>query len=133
MIRGTLVAVFAFACTAVPATQPQIENAGPPPQYASLPSYEKGSNMTAPKVIKRVEPQFPHSLMQGGSSVVTIETIIDEAGKVLDGWYVSGDRKMLEAALVAVRQWKFQPALMDGKPVPVRFQLTISINSTRGR
>ena len=64
-------------------------------------------------------------------AVVTIKLAVDAAGRVVqvDVESVEGDARFGEIARQAVEAWTYDPALVDGKPVPVvllqrvRFQL----------
>jgi protein TonB len=38
---------------------------------------------------------------------------------------VSGNPLLVTAAFDAVRQWKYQPTLLNGEPVPVEMQVTV--------
>lgn len=84
--------------------------------------------MKPPKAITRVEPIYPEEAKQNRVfGVVILELLIKEDGTV-------GDARVLkplpygldQAALDAVRQWRFEPATIDGKPVPVAFNITIN-------
>ena len=75
----------------------------------------------APKIIKRVAPIVPPYT---GTHFVQTESIIDESGRVSAICRVSGEPELVESVLQAMRQWVFEPALVDGKPAKVRFSLT---------
>lgn len=61
------------------------------------------------------------------TGVVIVEAVIDEQGNVKDIKVLKGLPKGLdEAAVEAVRSWRFTPATMDGTPVPVYYTLTVS-------
>ena len=38
---------------------------------------------------------------------------------------VSGNPLLVTAAFDAVRQWKYQPTLLDGTPIPVEMHVTV--------
>lgn len=60
------------------------------------------------------------------TGVVILEAVIDEQGNVKDVRVRQGLSDGLDqAAVEAVRTWKFSPAKMDGKPVPVWYTLTV--------
>ena len=85
-------------------------------------------NMTPPKPISRVEPIYPAEAQEARiAGVVILETVIDETGTVTDARVLKPLPFGLDkAAADAVRQWRFEPATLDGKPVPVVFNLTIN-------
>jgi TonB family protein len=69
---------------------------------------------------KRVEPRYPSTAeMAHIQGDVVVRVTIDENGKVTDAKPVSGHPMLLEAAVRAVRQWRFEPFLEDGKAIPV--------------
>ncbi|MBD3855825.1 MAG: energy transducer TonB [Acidobacteria bacterium] len=58
--------------------------------------------------------------------MVTVETVITEEGVVEEIQVVeSPDDRLSAAAIEAIEQWKFEPALCDGRPVGVYYNLTI--------
>jgi len=81
-----------------------------------------------PVVIERVNPHYPQSALDAGTSgIVIVETKISEKGNVDEARVVRGlSPELDEAAMEAVKQWKFKPATLDGKPVAVVFNLTIN-------
>lgn len=86
-----------------------------------------------PKAIERVEPQFPLELVRSAfNERVTIEAVVGADGALRDVRYVSGNREMMPAVIAALPKWRFEPATLDGKPVAVRFEMTVSIHSFRG-
>lgn len=72
------------------------------------------------KLVYRVKPQYPEaarrSVTQG---VVWLQIMIDKDGKVEDITPVTGPRVLVEAAEEAVRQWRYSPTYLGGKPVAV--------------
>lgn len=80
-----------------------------------------------PKLIKRVEPKRPKDVKARLTGIVILEIEIDEKGRVVGGVV----KKPLplgytEAAIEAVRQWKYRPAQYRGKPKRVRYFVTIN-------
>ena len=81
-----------------------------------------------PVVLTRVEPRYPEDYRRARvSGLVIVEAALSEAGAVENvGILKSLAPGMDMAALDAVRQWKFKPAVQDGKPVASLFNLTIN-------
>ena len=81
----------------------------------------------APKVISRVEPEYNAEAKAARiAGVCILEALIDEEGNVADVRVLKPlPMGLAAAAAEAVRQWKFAPAMLDGKPVAVIFNLTI--------
>ncbi|MDT0596018.1 energy transducer TonB [Glaciecola petra] len=69
--------------------------------------------------IKRAQPKYPTSAAKSGAEGwVQMSFVIDEAGKVQDPEVqdFGGDRAFKAAALRAIKQWEYSPAIKDGKP-----------------
>jgi TonB family protein len=94
--------------------------------------YRVGGAVQAPQVTRRVEPNFPASARQsmgGGRNVlVIVESVISTSGCVRNLRILSQSPypEINGAAVMALSQWKFRPAYLDGKPVDVIFNLTIN-------
>lgn len=52
--------------------------------------------------------------------------MIDERGNVTEMKVVSGNPLLVTAALNAVEQWKYQPTLLNGKPIAVDMEVTVT-------
>jgi protein TonB len=75
--------------------------------------------VTAPKLISSTRLTYPQSARQANiQGTVMVSAIIDETGKVASASAVSGPLLLREAAVNSVRQWKYSPGLLDGKPAP---------------
>jgi protein TonB len=72
-----------------------------------------------------VEPAFPPEAPAGE---VLIEITVDEQGDVASAEGVSGDRTLIDAAIAAVRQWKFKPTKLSGEPIKVIGRITFKFN-----
>lgn len=72
-------------------------------------------------------PHYPEDARVAGikGSVVT-ELVIDPAGNVVDAKVIRSVPMLDQAALDAVRTWKFAPTLVNGQPVPVRMTTTVN-------
>lgn len=81
----------------------------------------------APKLVKQVDPEFPKKWRKDKSSgTVNVTMTVDEAGKPRD---LRVDTPVGhgfdEAALKAIRQYRFEPATRDGKPVAVTLRVEV--------
>jgi TonB family protein len=81
------------------------------------------------KIIETVTPVFPLGLPEQGffEGEARIAIAVDETGKLTD-WLVVGysHRRFAEESVDAIKQWKFEPARMRGKPVSVQIEILIS-------
>jgi hypothetical protein len=87
----------------------------PPAPSADEMPLRVGGKVPAPKKIKHVEPVFP----KGRRGSIEIELTIGPDGRVHKFNVLSGEFGLFEAAEAAIRQWVFEPVIVDGKAVPV--------------
>jgi len=98
-----------------------VEDANPPP------------GLTPPELIpaSKVVPKFPPGAYQHGrdrrAKVMLDATIgVDgSVGSLRVSQAAGGDCGFEEAALSAVKQWKYKPATKDGHPIDMKFKVTI--------
>jgi periplasmic protein TonB len=84
------------------------------------------SQVTQPRLISSVQPSYPAVAMQmHAQGDVVIRAQIDVNGKVAGMKVISGSALLQQAAVDALRQWKYQPSKLDGQPVPGEILVTI--------
>jgi protein TonB len=59
------------------------------------------------------------------SGDVRVDALVDAAGKVTAVKVISGPALLQQSAMDAIRGWKYQPATLDGKPVPMHLTVTL--------
>jgi protein TonB len=85
-----------------------------------------GGNVKPPAKTKNIDPIWPPAAQQARvQGVVILEILIDEAGKVANGRVLRSIPLLDQAAIDAVRQWEFEPTVLDGTPVPVILTATV--------
>jgi TonB family protein len=57
---------------------------------------------------------------------VLLNLLVDEKGSVTRADVLRGNELLRQAAVSAVRSWKYQPALLNGQPVPTQVEVQIS-------
>ncbi|HWR52017.1 MAG TPA: energy transducer TonB, partial [Bryobacteraceae bacterium] len=78
------------------------------------------------KLVKRVDPECPAD--DGGvQEIVRLGITVDTSGCVTQMTEISGKASLVAAAKDAVRQWKFQPTLLNGEPVEVGTTIAVSV------
>lgn len=89
---------------------------------------EEKKEVTRPRPIHRVYAKYPEEAKAKRiTGLVTLEVSVDEKGTVADVRVVKPLQADLDqAAIDAMRQWKFEPATRDGKPVATKLQMTFS-------
>ncbi|MFZ0293175.1 MAG: TonB family protein [Candidatus Sulfotelmatobacter sp.] len=77
-------------------------------------------------LLRRVEPEYPEqALAQHVQGPVLLDLHIGQDGTVQEVKVVSGDAQLAAAAATAVRQWRFKPQLVHGRPVEMETQITL--------
>jgi len=86
--------------------------------------------MTGGKLIKRVEPTYPAAAM-GLRGEVVLKATIDKEGKVVKVAVVSGSALLAQAAMTAIKRWRYEPVYLNG--IPIEMENTIVVNFKGGR
>jgi periplasmic protein TonB len=74
----------------------------------------------------RVEPRYPPLAMQTRTQgTVRLHAIISGEGRIVSLEVISGHPLLVQAALDAVRQWRYRPTMLDGEPVEVETTITV--------
>ncbi len=85
-----------------------------------------GGRVQSPRLLTSVQPVYPPmAKRQGLEGEVTIEATIDATGQVGGMKVVSGPVALQQAAMDAMRLWKYEPAKLNGQPVPMQTRVTI--------
>ncbi len=96
----------------------RISNPPAPPPSAPAPIVAH-KTVTAPKLISSTRLTYPQSARQANiQGTVMVSAFIDDTWKVASASAVCGPLLLREAAVNSVRQWKYSPGLLDGKPAP---------------
>jgi periplasmic protein TonB len=78
-------------------------------------------------LIRRIQPDYPRiATLIHLSGTVLLRATIGTDGEVRDVEVVSGSPILAEAAVKAVRQWRYRPTLLSGEPVEVETQITVT-------
>lgn len=94
----------------------------PPPKLA-MPI----SQGITPQILEhRVPPVYPRqALALKVEGTVVLDANIGADGRVQNLRVVSGNQMLASAALTSVKQWRYQPALLNGRPTSVQTQITV--------
>jgi TonB family protein len=99
----------------------------PPPPPTPDGPIRVGGRIQAPTKIKDVKPAYPEEAraarLQG---IVILEIVIAADGQVVDARVLRSIPGLDEAALDAVKQWRFTPTLLNGVPVAIVMSATIN-------
>lgn len=98
----------------------------PPPKVVRV-----GGNITAPKLVDVVRPEYPILAAQARlAGIVILEARVGVDGRVKDVRTLRGPPLLLDAAIAAVKQWRYRPLLLNGAPVEFILTVTVTFNLT---
>jgi protein TonB len=85
-----------------------------------------GGHVRQPKAIVQTRPEYPalarEAHIQGD---VKIDAILDQQGNIIDMKIISGHPLLYQAALDALKKWKYEPTYLNDKPIAVEVIVTI--------
>jgi TonB family protein len=91
-----------------------------------------GGLVVGAKLVHQEQPEYPQDAKaQGIQGTVILHAIIAKDGSVQDLYLDEGQCLLTQSAMKAVRQWRYSPTTLDGKPVEV--DTTIQVVYTLGR
>jgi protein TonB len=98
----------------------------PPPPKMIAKRVMVGGNVQAARLVNKVQPFYPPLARQTRiSGTVKLHAIIGKDGSVQQLVMVSGHPLLVQSALDAVRQWRYQPTLLNGEPVEVDTEIDV--------
>lgn len=103
--------------------------AGVAPQLAPVPGpANKGGQIEMPKLVKMVHPVYPPEAKTAGTEgSVVLQVVITQEGSPMSMKVISSPAENLsQAAMDAVKGWKWEPAKLNGEPVEVVSDVTIN-------
>ena len=86
-----------------------------------------GVGLVAPKKTHHVPPVYPPvALAAGRAGIVVLEAVISANGGVDDVRILRSVALLDQAAIDAVRQWRFTPTMLNGEAVPIVMTVTVN-------
>ncbi|HYW46145.1 MAG TPA: energy transducer TonB [Bryobacteraceae bacterium] len=127
---GTMGGVLGGIIGSVPSAAPPPP---PPPKKEEVKQVVQrikiGGSVQQAKLIRQPKPVYPPLAKQARiSGVVHLSAIIAKDGTIQKLEVIGGHPLLVPSALEAVKQWVYQPTLLNGEPVEV--QTTIDVNFT---
>jgi TonB family protein len=99
----------------------------PSRRQATKPPEQVDADMAEQFLLDRVEPEYPAAARQKRiQGLVMLSVLIDKDGRVEDLKVLSGNPELTDAAIAAVRQWKYTPFTKGNKTVPFETQVKLS-------
>ena len=107
--------------------------AAPPPVFTPPPvPVRVGGAIRAPQKLNDVLPAYPSiALAARVQGIVIVEATIGADGQVVNARVLRSVPLLDQAAVDAVRQWRYQPTLLNGVPVPVIMTVTVTFTLSR--
>jgi len=103
----------------------------PAPKAAAPARIKQGGAVTAASIITQTHPNYPPLARQARiQGTVVLHAIIDKEGKVAQLEVMSGHPLLVQAAMEAVKQWRYKPTQLNSEPVEV--DTTIQVTFTMG-
>lgn len=103
-----------------------VGTAAPPPPKVTPKRVSVGGNVQAARLVNRVQPLYPPLARQTRiSGTVKLHAIIGKNGAVEQLQVISGHPLLVQSALDAVKQWRYQPTLLNGEPVEVDTEIDV--------
>ncbi len=110
----------------------QRPNSAPAPAVSKSPKpIRVGGNIRVPRKLLDVRPVYPPSMRDAGrEGIVPIDAVIGQDGTVHAVRVLSANvhPDFAVAAAEAVRQWRFDPTLLNGQPVDVTMTVTVTFS-----
>lgn len=107
---------------------PVLAKASPTPKRMRI-----GSRVAEANLIHDVAPTYPPEAGRARiEGRVVLLAVIGKDGTVLDVRVESGLPLLAQAAIDAVKQWRYRPYLLNGEPIEVDSQITINFTLSRG-
>ena len=107
-------------------TLPPIQAPPEPRRPSTPPPPVRVANLETSRLIHKVSPVYPETARRAHvSGDVILEAVIDEEGNVSAVKVLSGHVLLVDAAVQAVKQWKYSPTILTGEPVPIIATVTV--------
>ncbi len=92
-----------------------------------------GGNVIAARIMNRINPVYPPLARQTRiNGTVRLHAIISKDGSIQQLEVLSGHPLLQQSALDAVRQWRYQPTLLNGEPVEVDTTIDVIFSLSGG-
>ncbi|MFQ6082544.1 MAG: energy transducer TonB [Candidatus Aminicenantia bacterium] len=87
-----------------------------------------GGKIKPPRLVRKVRPIYPEKCKKDGiEGIVILEATTDKEGNIVNVKVLKPAHPDLnKAAIEAVKQWKYEPTIINGKPVSIVFTVTVS-------
>lgn len=99
------------------------------PAAPAPPPAVKGGQLRQPKLLSSAAAAYPPlARAQRVQGDVVVDALIDASGKVAATKVITGNPLLTKAATDSLLLWKYEPARLDGEPIPIHINVTISFH-----
>ena len=78
------------------------------------------------QLITRIEPRYPPIAIQIHlEGRVELHALISTEGRIESLEVISGDPLFIQSALSAVREWRYRPTILNGRPIEIDTHITV--------
>jgi TonB family protein len=120
---------------AIPGTLPGIDghrDTPPPPPTHHTERLRVSEPVINARLVRRIEPVYPPLAVQlRREGRVELHAIIATNGTIQSLEVENGDPLFIQSALAAVREWRYQPTILDGQPIEVDTHITVIYSLNR--
>lgn len=122
LIAAACLAIAFATCASAIALHTEISAA----QAPSEPSKKLHVKADSLKLVSQVRPIYPPKVKAAGiQGAVILDVLIGKDGVPEQIRIQKGPKQLQESALDAVRQWRYEPYLLNGDPVEVETSITV--------
>jgi len=84
------------------------------------------------QLITRIEPKYPPIAIQiHHEGRVELHALISTEGRIASLEVISGDPLFIQSALSAVREWRYRPTILNGRPIEIDTHITVIYTLSR--
>jgi hypothetical protein len=91
--------------------------------------FHRNAKMVVGGLISRIDPQSAQ-IRTGAREYVRVRATVAQDGQVTSVWPVSGPVNLIPGVVKAVQGWRYQPTLIDGKPVETQADVLIQFHTS---
>lgn len=103
------------------------------PKVATPQRVRVSQGVTTGLLIRKVQPAYPPLARQARiQGTVLLQAEISKTGDIENLHVINGHPMLTNAALDAVKQWKYRPYILNGEPVEVETQITVNFTLSGG-
>jgi protein TonB len=126
-LSGVIGGIVGSVPTAAPPPPPKVEKPKPvQPQRIRV-----GGNVQAARLRRQPKPVYPPLARQARiQGVVRFTAIIGKDGTIQNLQLIGGHPLLVQSAQDAVKQWVYEPTLLNGEPVEVVTQIDVNFTLT---